>query len=405
MAKKVTPLTNTQVKQAKPKDKEYNLSDGEGLMLRVKPTGSKLWIFNYYHPFTNKRVNISFGSYPDLSLADAREKRVYSRKLLANDIDPKEERDTNKLTLSKIHADIFTLVAKDWYRLKANKVASKTGQKIWNSIENHLLGELGKHPITKINAPLVIDVLKPIAIKGNLELVRRLCQRMNEIMNYAVNVGLIHANPLVGIKAAFDAPKTTHLATIKPHELPEFMKTLSYASIKIVTRCLIEWQLNTLTRPSEAATAKWSEIDFDKQLWIIPADKMKMRREHIIPLTEQSLFLLERMKSISGHREYVFPANNDPKRHTNTETANMALKRMGYKNKLVSHGFRALASTTLNEQGFAPDVIEAALAHVDKNEVRRAYNRSDYLERRRVMMSWWSEHIEQARTGKIINSI
>jgi integrase len=402
MAKKVTPLTNTQIKQAKPKDKEYNLSDGEGLMLRLKPTGSKLWIFNYYHPFTNKRVNISFGSYPDLSLADAREKRIYSRKLLANDIDPKEERDTKKLTLFKIHAETFTIVAKDWYLLKANKVADKTGQKIWNSIENHLLGELGKYPITKINAPLVIDVLKPIAIKGNLELVRRLCQRMNEIMNFAVNVGLIHANPLVGIKAAFDAPKTTHLATIKPNELPEFMKTLSYASIKIVTRCLIEWQLNTLTRPSEAATAKWSEIDFDKQLWIIPADKMKMKREHIIPLTEQSLFLLERMKSISGHREYVFPANNDPKRHTNTETANMALKRMGYKNKLVSHGFRALASTTLNEQGFEPDVIEAALAHVDKNEVRRAYNRSDYLDRRRVMMNWWSEHIEQARTGQII---
>jgi integrase len=294
-------------------------------------------------------------------------------------------------------------VAASWFQIKAKKVTPDTGGRIWNSIENHLLHDLGKYPISRIKAPQVIEVLKPIAIKGSLELVRRLCQRINEIMNHAVNVGLIHTNPLIGIKAAFDIPTSKNMPTLKPEELPELMKALNYASIKIVTRCLIEWQLHTMTRPSESAKARWDEIDFENKIWVIPAEKMKMKKAHTIPLTQQTLYLLERIKPISGHREYIFPANNNPKHHTNTETANMALKRMGFKNRLVSHGLRSLASTTLNEQGFDADVIEAALAHVDKNEVRRAYNRAEYLERRRKLMYWWSEYIECATQGKAKN--
>ena len=404
MAKIITPLTNTQVKQAKAKEKEYNLSDGDGLMLRVKPIGSKLWLFNYYRPFNKKRANISLGAYPEVTLAEARKKRAEARKLIANDIDPKEDRDNRNREQKALLADTFEKVALDWYELKAKKVTPETGQRIWNSIKNHLLHDLGKYPLSRITAPQVIEVLKPIASKDSLELVRRLCQRINEIMTHAVNIGLIHANPLIGIKAAFDTPTSKHMPTLKPEELPELMKALNYASIKAVTRCLIEWQLHTMTRPSEAATAKWSDIDLENKVWVIPAEKMKMKREHTIPLSEQALYLLERVKPISGHREYVFPANNHPQKHTNTETANMALKRMGFKGRLVSHGMRALASTSLNEQGFDPDVIEAALAHVDKNQVRRAYNHAKYLERRRVMMCWWSEHIEQAQTGKLVSS-
>ncbi|MFT5003194.1 MAG: hypothetical protein ACI952_001542, partial [Flavobacteriales bacterium] len=198
MAKKVTPLTNTQVKQAKPKEKEYNLSDGDGLMLRIKPTGSKLWLFNYYRPFIKKRANISFGTYPETTLAEAREKRAEARKLLASDIDPKEDRDTKEVTQKQILSHTFENVAASWYELKAKKVTPDTGGRIWNSIENHLLHDLGKYPISRITAPQVIEVLKPIAIKGSLELVRRLCQRINEIMNHAVNIGLVHANPLIG---------------------------------------------------------------------------------------------------------------------------------------------------------------------------------------------------------------
>lgn len=167
------------------------------------------------------------------------------------------------------------------------------------------------------------------------------------------------------------------------------------------TRCLVEWQLHTMTRPIESATARWQDINVEDKVWIIPEERMKMKKPHTIPLTPQTLSLLETLKEVSGHREYLFPSHRNPRSHVNSQTANMALKRMGFAGELVSHGLRALASTTLNEQGFDPDVIEAALAHVDKNEVRRAYNRAEYIERRRVLMCWWSEHIQQASIGNL----
>jgi integrase len=260
---------------------------------------------------------------------------------------------------------------------------------------------MGQTPITMINAVDVIRVLKPLGASGSLETVKRLCQRLNEIMTFSVNTGLINHNPLVGISKAFEAPIKQNMPTIKPEHLPKLMQALSTASIKLATRCLIEWQLHTMSRPGEAAGTMWSELDFDKKLWTIPAERMKKRREHIVPLTEQSIALLELMKPISGHREFVFPGDRNPKTHMNESTANMALKRMGFNGQLVSHGLRALASTTLNEQGHDPDVIESALAHVDKNGVRRAYNRADYIERRKKMMCWWSEHIDQAAKGNM----
>ena len=399
MARLTKPLTSTEVDKAKPQDKAYSLFDGGGLELRITKNSTKQWLFKYYKPFTKNRTNISFGAYPATSLANARLKRQAAKALLAQDIDPYVHKKEQELAGKEMLSNTLFTVATSWYEIKAKKLTPETGQRIWNSLENHLFSDLGKVAISKITAPATIAILKPIGEKGSYELVRRLCQRLNEIMTFAVNTGLIFANPLADIKAAFDTPISKHMPTLKPEELPELMKALSYASIKIVTRCLIEFQLHTMTRPSEAATARWEEIDLEKKLWTIPADKMKMKREHVIPLTEQTLFLLERLKPISGHREYIFPANNSPFKHTNTETANMALKRMGFKGRLVSHGIRALASTTLNEQGFDGDIIEAALAHVEKNQSRKAYNSGNYLERRIPMMAHWSAHIERAATG------
>ena len=190
--------------------------------------------------------------------------------------------------------------------------------------------QLGKYPISEITAPLTIKTLTPIAAKGSLETVKRLSQRLNEIMAYTVNTGVIHSNPLSGIKAAFANPKKQHMPTLKPEELPDLMRSLSIASIKIVTRYLIEWQLHTMVRPSEAAGASWSEIDFEKLLWNIPASRMKKGREHSIPLTNQTFSLLEAIKPISGHREFIFPSDREPRKHANESTANIAIKRMGY---------------------------------------------------------------------------
>lgn len=191
------------------------------------------------------------------------------------------------------------------------------------------------------------------------------------------------------------------MSTLLPSELPELMQTLANASIKIVTRFLIEWQLHTMVRPGEAAIAKWENIDFEAKLWNIPAEDMKKKRAHSVPLTPQALNLLNAIKPISGHREFIFPADRKPSKPSCSQTANRALSRMGFKGRLVAHGMRSIASTTLNEQGFDGDVIEAALAHIDRNEVRRAYNRAEYLERRKALMIWWSEHIEKAATGNM----
>ena len=401
---KTNPLTNTEVKQAKPREKVYKLSDGKGLQLRIKTNGNKSWLLDYVKPHTSKRTSMGLGGYPEVSLAEARKLRDKARELIAKDINPKEQKDKDKREQQEKHANTFFHVASNWFEIKKTEIKQDTAKDLWRSLELHIFPALSNYPISKITAPIVIDELKPIAAKGTLETVKRLSQRLNEIMTYAVNTGLIHANPLTGIRAAFKKPDKKNMPTLTPDQLPELMKAISYASIKIVTRYLIEWQLHTMVRPSEAAGAKWSEIDLENNLWIIPAERMKKAREHTVPLTEQSLEILKMLQPISGHREYVFPADRDPKKHANESTANAAIKRMGYHKKLVAHGLRSLASTTLNEQGFDADVIEAALAHVDKNEVRRAYNRAEYLERRRKLMYWWSAHIEQAQTGKFNKS-
>ena len=212
-------------------------------------------------------------------------------------------------------------------------------------------------------------------------------------MIYAVNTGLIDANPASGVGMAFERPKKQNMPTLRPEELPKLMRALVMSNLSISTRCLIEWQLLTLVRPSEASGARWAEIDLDAKLWTIPAERMKAKREHIVPLSPQALDLLEVMKPISAHREYIFPSRNNPKLPMNSQTANAALKRIGYGGKLVAHGLRSIASTAMNEQGFNSDIIESALAHVDKNEVRRAYNRSIYLTQRVELMQWWGKYV------------
>ena len=339
---------------------------------------------------------MGFGTYPEVSLAQARKKRDDARKLLAANIDPKEHKDEHSRKEELANSHTLNSIASDWFDVKRTKIAETTSNSLWRNFEKHLFPKLGHRPIDKLLAPEVIQVLKPLASKGTLETTHKIIGHLNEVMTYAVNTGRIHHNPLAGIRSAFETPKAVNMPTLKPHELPELMKTLSYASIKITTRCLIEWQLHTMVRPNEAAGTMWEEIDFENGLWNVAAERMKMKKMHSVPLTPQTLEILERMKSISGHREYVFPSDRQPNKPSNSQSANMALKRMGFAGRLVAHGMRALASTTLNEQGFDSDLIEAALAHQEQNEVRRAYNRAEYIERRKVLMCWWSEHIKAA---------
>ncbi|WP_350313763.1 integrase domain-containing protein [Dickeya fangzhongdai] len=405
MAIQAKPLTNTEVKAAKATDKELSLHDGGGLLLFVKPSGTKTWRFRYYHPQTKKRTTLTFGSYPALSLADARQMCEAAKALLEKGIDPQFHQQQQRKQEQAISLNTFAKVAADWYEVKKSQpLAANTIKDIWRSLEKYVFPFIANQPISQLTARHFITALEPIQASGKLETVKRVSQRINEVMDYAVNSGLIPANPAAKIRKAFQTPVKTHMPTIRPEALPGLMKTLSVASIELQTRLLIEWQLLTVARPAEAAETRWSEIDLTQNTWTIPAGRMKMRREHVIPLPPQALAILDAMKPISGHQEYLFPSAKDPKQPMNSQTANAALRRMGYKGVLVSHGLRAIFSTAANEEGFPPDVIEAALAHVDTNEVRRAYNRSTYLEQRKVLMCWWGEFVETAATGKVMAS-
>jgi integrase len=401
MARITKPLTNTEVKQAKPREKEYNLTDGAGLSLRIKPNGSKLWLFNYFRPFTKKRVNIGFGKYPEVTLAEVRKRREKARGLLAQDIDPQTHKVEQAANEKAALENTFGVYADKWYQLKKTQVKLETAEHAWKNLSRHLLPTFENVPVHLIKPKLMLDTLKPLQAKGSFETIKRLCRIVNEIMRLAVAAGVIDVNYLTDVTKLFPAPKKTNMATIEPNRLPDLMKAIAFANVSRPIRCLVEWQLHTMTRPIEAASARWADIDIVEKVWLIPAERMKMKKPHIIPLSKQALTLLELIKPMSGNSEYLFPSRSSIKSHANSQSVNMALKRMGFAGELVSHGLRALASTTLNEEGFEADVIEASLAHVDKNAVRRTYNHAKYLEPRRVLMGWWSEHIEKAAMGNM----
>lgn len=390
-------LSNTQVLRAKALEKDLTLHDGDGLFLIVKTSRKKLWRFRYQRPATKQRTMMGLGAFPALSLADARGLRADYLTLLANGIDPQIQAEVAEEQQQIALDSIFSTVAANWFQLKSKSVTPDYAKDIWRSLEKYVFPAIGNIPVQQIKARTLVEALEPIKARGALETVHRLVQRINEIMVYAINTGLIDANPASGIGMAFEKPKKQNMPTLRPEELPKLMRSLVMSNLSVPTRCLIEWQLLTLVRPSEASGARWVEVDFDKNLWTIPAERMKAKREHIVPLSPQALEILEVMKPISAHREHVFPSRNDPKQPMNSQTANAALKRIGYGGKLVAHGLRAIASTAMNEAGLNSDVIEAALAHIEKNEVRRAYNRSTYLEKRKELMSWWGNFIVNSK--------
>lgn len=393
MARITRPLTNNEILKAKPREKDFTLHDGDGLFLLVKTSGKKLWRFRYQRPNSTSRTNLSLGAYPALTLAAARQIRDQHLSLLAQNIDPQQQQEIVSEQRQIELDSVFSTVAANWFQLKSKSVTPDYAKDIWRSLDKDVFPAIGEIPVQEIKARTIIEALEPIKARGALETVRRLVQRINEIMIYAVNTGLLDANPSSGVGMAFERPKKQNMPTLRPEELPKLMRSLVMSNLSVSTRCLIEWQLLTLVRPSEASGTQWAEIDLDAKLWTIPAERMKGKREHVVPLSPQALDILEFMKPISAQREHVFPSRNDPKQAMNSQTANAAIKRMGYGGKLVAHGLRAIASTALNEAGFNADVIEAALAHTDKNEVRRAYNRSTYLEQRKELMCWWGLNV------------
>jgi len=397
MARTTRPLTNTEVLRAKAIEKDLTLHDGDGLFMIVKTSGKKLWRFRYQRPATKQRTMIGLGAFPALTLANARSLRTDYLALLANGIDPQVQAEAAEEQHQIGLDSIFATVAANWFQLKSKSVTPDYAKDIWRSLEKDVFPAIGEIPVQQIKARTLIDALEHIRARGALETVRRLVQRINEIMIYAVNTGLIDTNHATGIGMAFEKPKKQNMPTLRPEELPKLLRALVMSNLSVPTRCLIEWQLLTLVRPSEASGTQWAEINFESKIWTIPAGRMKSKREHNVPLSLQALAILEIMKPISLHRRHVFPSRNNPKLPMNSQTANAALKRIGFGGKLVAHGLRSIASTALNEANFNSDHIEAALAHTDKNEVRRAYNRTTYFDQRIIIMDWWGDFVTSSK--------
>jgi integrase len=385
MAIVTNPLTATQVHKAKPAAKPYMLFDGRGLCLQVKPSGKKYWRFRYIRPTIGKNTDISLGLYPDISLADARFEHQKYLALLAKGIDPKAlERETQQQV--KIAEETrFRVVAQKWHNTKKSKVSEKHHAQIWSSLENNVLPAIGDILVTELKAPDLIAALKPIEARGTLETLRRIVQRVNEVMEYAINLGIIDVNPLYRVNRIFDKPEVTNMPTIPPARLSELVQRIEANNLSLLTCYLIKWQLLTLVRrPGEAARTMWCEIDMEKKLWTIPPERMKKDREHKVPLTEEMLWILAQLKLRRPYSAFVFPSRVHRDRPMNSETVNKALRRMGYTGELVSHGFRALGCTAMIDAGFPADVVDVVLAHAkDKNDnhkTMKPYNRSTYLE-------------------------
>lgn len=402
MPKKATPLNATKIERLKPDPaKDLELYDGDGLVLRVRKNGTKEWLFKYKSPITEKRAKMTIGKYPGMSLKDARKEILSLSEQLSDGNDPKIEKQIQQLDQKMASANTLESVAADWLVVKKTAISERHAEKTWRRLELHVFPSIGQLPIDKVLAPVAIDALKPLVAKGSLDTAHRIGEILNQIMTYAVNTGITDRNPLAGIRSAFPSPDTTNNPTLKPEELNVLMSKLNYANVKIVTRILIEFQLHTMVRPSEAAGARWDEFDLEAKLWTIQSTRMKSNRNHVVPLSDQAVSLLQMMQGISYNSDFVFPSDRNINTHVNNETANKALGRMGLKGRLTAHGMRSIASTALNNARFDSDLIEVCLAHVESNKTKAAYDRAEYIEPRRPLMVWWSNFIEQAATGNM----
>ncbi|MFC0932718.1 tyrosine-type recombinase/integrase [Pasteurella multocida] len=395
MPKITRPLTNTEVEKAKPQAKEYTLTDGYGLFLLILPSGIKSWRFNYARPITQKRTKISLGIYPAVSLAQARAKREEYRALLAQGIDPQEHKEQEqKAAISKIENSLL-FIAERWKAKKAQEVEALTLKKNWRRMEAYLFPIIGNMPVNEIVPKVAIEALEPLYNQGKGDTLRRVIRLLNEVLNFAVNYGLIPFNPCLQINEVFSFGKSNNNPAISPKELPELIKTVMYSSVAIQTKLLFQFQLLTMVRPSEASNATWSEIDLEKALWTIPAQRMKKRNPFVIPLSSQTIAILNKMKSIAPKGEYVFQSWIKPNKPMSSQTINKMLSDLGYKDKQTAHGLRTIGRTYLAEQRIDYEVAEMCISHKTGTQTGKIYDRADFLEQRKPVMQLWGDYVEK----------
>lgn len=386
-------LTARQVETAKPKEKSYKLFDGGGLYLEVTAKGSRYWRMKYR--FGGKEKRLAFGVFPTVTLAEAREMRNQAKKVLAAGGDPGEIKKEEKAIQKLNTGNTFEAIAREWHKSKADRWSLRYRDEIIDTFEKDIFPYIGKRPIAEIKPLELLETLRKMEKRGALEKMRKVRQRCGEVYRYAIITGRAEYNPAPDLATALTPPKKQHFPFLSAEELPYFLKDLAGYTGSVITKTATKIILLTAVRTQELRFARWQDIDLEKGIWEIPAEVMKMKRPHIVPLSKQVIELFNSLKPLSGHYELVFIGRNDHRKPISKESVNQVIELLGYKGRLTGHGFRHTMSTILHEKGFNSAWIETQLAHIDKNAIRGTYNHAQYMDGRREMMQWYADYMDE----------
>ena len=392
-------LTDVAVRKAQPKEKQYKLADGEGLHLLVHPAGGKYWRFDYR--FDNKRKTLAIGTYPDVSLKMARDKKSEARRQIAEGIDPNEFKKSTKRARIEASANSFEHVAREWHHKFSPKWSEDHAERLMRRFEKDVFPYIGKKPVSQIDASELLTVIRRIEERGVIDTAHRALSNCGSVFRYAIATARASYDPSSALKGALPPVKKKHHASITdPKQIGGLLRAIDGYEFALSVKCAIRIQSYCFVRPTELRHAEWSEIDFEKAEWRIPAEKMKMREIHIVPLSKQAIEVFREVMPLTGGGKYVFPNIRSASRPMSENTVNAALRHMGYtKEQMTGHGFRSMASTLLNEQSWNSDAVERQLAHGDRDEVRASYNFAQYLPERREMMQAWADYLDGLKAG------
>ena len=393
------PLSDTAIRGARPGAKPVKLSDGGGLYLLLTPTGSRLWRLKYR--FAGKEKLLALGTYPTVTLKDARDRREEAHKKLAAGYDPGEARKAQKRAEKDQATNIFEVVAREWFQLTKGKWEAEYAKLIMHRLERDMFPSLAKRPINEITAVELLAALRKIEKRGAIDTAHRSLQKCGQIFRYAVVTGRADRDPTVDLREALKPAPKQHYASIKePKEVGALVRVIRDYQGAFETKCALLIGILTFVRPGELRKAEWAEFDLVQAEWRIPAARMKMKEQHLVPLSRQAVAVLENLHAVNGHGRYLFPSVRTSERPMSENTVNAALRRLGYtREEMTGHGFRSTASTLLNELGWPADAIERQLSHGERDEVRGAYNFAEYLPVRRKMMQAWADHLDELERG------
>ncbi|MGC1549967.1 MAG: integrase arm-type DNA-binding domain-containing protein [Rhodanobacter sp.] len=394
------PLSDTGIRKAKPTDKAQKLADGGGLYLLLNPNGSRWWRLKYR--YGGKEKLLSLGTYPDTGLADARDKRDAARKLLAAGVDPGEQRKAEKAAGEERASNSFEVIAREWHAKQSATWVELHASRIMLRLENDIFPWLGSRPIADITAKELLATVNRIVDRGAVESAHRVLQNCGQVFRYAIATGRAERNPGIDLRGALPPVKQTHLAAIvEPNAIGALLRAIDGYQGSFVTKCALRLAPLLFVRPGELRQAEWSEFDLDRTQWNLPAEKMKMREPHLVPLAPQAVAILGELHALTGRGRYLFPSARGPQRPMSNNAVLSALRRMGYAtDEMSGHGFRAMARTVLDEVlHFRPDYIEHQLAHAVKDPNGRAYNRTAHLPERRKMMAAWADYLDTLKTA------